>query len=169
MLWYSSEAPRRDASNKYPQLMFSWRNKKSIMWIPLLSVAMAHTKSYHNTATSKDSDHPVHPPSMTRVFSFIPFLDSLEAIESTCDQRRLYSDCADAQTDLSLRYSHKSYCRFRRALAHYSIYQLIMWSDCERADLPGLYTFRLISFPHSSKFLPFTVGPFSDWYWYSRS
>ena len=28
-----------------------------------------------------------------------------------------YSDCADAQADLSLRWSHKSYCKFCRELA----------------------------------------------------
>ena len=33
---YSLEAPRRGASNEYPQHMFSWRNKKNIMWIPPL-------------------------------------------------------------------------------------------------------------------------------------
>ena len=33
---YSLEAPRRGASYGYPQHMFSWRNKKNIMWIPPL-------------------------------------------------------------------------------------------------------------------------------------
>ena len=28
MLWYSLEVPHQGASNKYPQQMFSWRNKK---------------------------------------------------------------------------------------------------------------------------------------------
>ena len=37
---YSLEAPHRGASNKYPQHMFLWRNKKNIMWIPLLSEAL---------------------------------------------------------------------------------------------------------------------------------
>ena len=31
---YSLEAPPRGASNENPQHMFSWRNKKNIMWIP---------------------------------------------------------------------------------------------------------------------------------------
>ena len=44
-------------------------------------------------------------------------LDSLEAVESTCNQLRLSSDCADAQADLSLRWLHKSYCRFCHVLA----------------------------------------------------
>ena len=30
MLWYSLEAPHRGASNKYPQHMFSLKNKKNI-------------------------------------------------------------------------------------------------------------------------------------------
>ena len=30
MLWYSLEAPRRGASNEYPQHMFLLRNKKDI-------------------------------------------------------------------------------------------------------------------------------------------
>ena len=30
---YSFEAPDQGASNEYPQLMFSWRNKKNIIWI----------------------------------------------------------------------------------------------------------------------------------------
>ena len=36
MLWYSLEAPRRGASNEFPQHMFSWRNKNDVMWIPPL-------------------------------------------------------------------------------------------------------------------------------------
>ena len=30
-----------------------------------------------------------------------PFLGSLEALEGTCDQKRLWSDCTDVQADLS--------------------------------------------------------------------
>ena len=41
-----------------------------------------------------------------------------EAIKGTGDQRRLWSDCAESQADLSLRWSHKSYCRFCLAVAH---------------------------------------------------
>ena len=38
------------------------------------------------------------------------------------NQQILWSDCADAQADLSLCLSHKSYCRFCRALAHFCHY-----------------------------------------------
>ena len=33
---YSLEAPHQGASNEYPQHMFSWRNKKSIFYTPLI-------------------------------------------------------------------------------------------------------------------------------------
>ena len=32
---YLLEAPHRGASNEYPQYMFSWRNDKNMIWIPL--------------------------------------------------------------------------------------------------------------------------------------
>ena len=76
----------------------------------------AHDKTYNETCLiSKDSDQPVHPPSMTRVVVY-PSLDSPEAVEGMCNQQRLRSDCADAQTDLCLRWSHVL-CRFCQALA----------------------------------------------------
>ena len=40
MLWCSLELPQQAASNEYPQHRFTGRNKKDIMWIPLLSGAM---------------------------------------------------------------------------------------------------------------------------------
>ena len=67
--------------------------------------------------TTKDSNQPFHPPSMARVLVY-PSLDSLEAVEDTCNQRKLWSDCMDAQADLSLCWWHKSYCRFCHALAY---------------------------------------------------
>ena len=49
----------------------------------------AHVKTYNKTCvTSKDLDWPVHPSSMARVILH-PSLDNLEAVEGTCDQRRL--------------------------------------------------------------------------------
>ena len=50
---------------------------------PLLSInyiKLAHNKTYiYTCVTSKDSDQPVHPPSMVLVH---PFLDSLEAVKA---------------------------------------------------------------------------------------
>ena len=56
-----------------------------------IRVESAHDKTYNKTCvTSKDSDQPVHPPSMARKLVY-PSWDSLEAVEDTCDQRRLIS------------------------------------------------------------------------------
>ena len=61
----------------------------------LLSNEPAHDETYHKTCVfSKDSDQPVHPPSMAWVLVY-PFLNSLAAVKGTCDQRRLWSGCAE--------------------------------------------------------------------------
>ena len=88
---YSLEAPQRGASNEYPQHMSSLRNKKNIMWIPPLICSYATSSIVPSThsatlyychpvtkpikwhmlrayAPSEDSDQPVHPPSLIRVF-----------------------------------------------------------------------------------------------------
>ena len=60
-----------------------------------------HDKTYNKTCVaSEDLDQPVRPPSMARVL-FYPFLDSLEAVEGTHIQQRLWSDCMYLQADLS--------------------------------------------------------------------
>ena len=64
--------------------------------------------------------HPVwhvHPPSMASVLVY-PSLDRQEGVEGTFDQQRLWSDCVDAQVDMSLHWSCNSYCRFCRVLAY---------------------------------------------------
>ena len=76
----------------------------------------AYNKTYNKTCvTSKDSEQPVHPPSMARVLVY-PSLDSPKSLEDTRNQRRLWSDCVDAQADLSLHWSHKFNYRFCQAL-----------------------------------------------------
>ena len=45
MFGYSLEAPRRGASNEYPQHMFVWRNKKNL------------SHSYHQTLLNNSSDY----------------------------------------------------------------------------------------------------------------
>ena len=81
----------------------------------------AHDKTYNKTCvTSKDSDQPVHPPSMAKIFVY-PSLDRLEAVEGTCNQQRLWSNYVDAQADMNLHWSHKSYCRFCHVLAQFIV------------------------------------------------
>ena len=58
------------------------------------------------SVTSKDSDQPVHPPSITMILVYVS-LDHPEAHAIS----ELSSDCEDAQADLSLCWSHES-CNF---------------------------------------------------------
>ena len=67
-------------------------------------------------APSEDSDQPGHPPSLIRVFA-VHMKKAWVLSYSLRAQRRLWSDWADAQADLSLPWAHMSFCWFCRALA----------------------------------------------------
>ena len=62
-------------------------------------------------APSEDSDQPGHPPSLIRVFALLSMGSKVPEL-SSCGQRRLWSDWADAQADLSLRWAHTHYVGF---------------------------------------------------------
>ena len=67
-----------------------------------------HEKTHLRTCPpSEDSDQPAHSRSLIRIFTG-RILDSQGCKVSPCGQRRLKSDCADAQADLSLRWAHIS-------------------------------------------------------------
>ena len=112
---------KKKKKKKTDQVIWLAGNSKWAWHLNLFSMTRyepAHDKTYNKTcATSNDSGQPVYPPTMARVLVY-PSSDSLAALERTCDQRRLWSDCADAQADLSLRCPHKSYRRFCRMLTH---------------------------------------------------
>ena len=60
-------------------------------------------------APSEDSDQSGHPPSLIRVFAVL--MKKAKALSyPLCAQRRLWSDWADAQADLSLRWAHMPFC-----------------------------------------------------------
>ena len=83
----------------------------------VLTFMPARDKAYNKTCvTSKDSDQPVPPLSLASVLIY-PILNSPEAV-NTHEISEDWWDCADAQADLSLRWSHKSYSRFCRAQSH---------------------------------------------------
>ena len=74
-------------------------------------------KMYLRTcAASEDSDQPAHSRSLIRILSG-RILDSQGCKVSSCGQRRLWSDCADAQADLSLRLEHISEGTFSHVAA----------------------------------------------------
>ena len=68
---------------------------------------------------SEDSDQPGHPLSLIRVFA-VRSMGSLGPNFASGGQRWLWSDWADAQADLSLRWAHKSLCWFCQAMAQFS-------------------------------------------------
>ena len=67
--------------------------------------------------TSVDLYKPVQPPVKLRTFKRCS-VSSLTVIEYTSDKQRLWSDCAYAQADLSLCWSHILHCWKSHALAH---------------------------------------------------
>ena len=71
-------------------------------------------------APSEDSDQPGHPPSLIRVFTVR--MKKLWVLSyPLIAQQRLWSDLADAQADLSLRWAHMPLCWFCHAAAHITI------------------------------------------------
>ena len=69
-----------------------------------------HSIFYKNAcARSADSDQPAHPRSLIRVFTVrLKTLWILDYPQRAL--RRLWSDSADAQVDLSLRWAHRQFC-----------------------------------------------------------
>ena len=62
-------------------------------------------------APSEDSDQPRHPPSLIKVFA-VCLMGSKGPKISSCGQRRLWSDWADDQADLNLRWAHSHFVGF---------------------------------------------------------
>ena len=80
-----------------------------------------HNKTNNMTCVpSKDSDQPRHPPSLIRVFA-VRMKKPWVLSYPLSVQRRLWSDWADAQADLSLCWMHRPYCWFCHAVAHLSV------------------------------------------------
>ena len=70
-------------------------------------------------APSDDSDQPGHPPSLIRVFA-VRMKKAWVLSYPLSAQRRLWSDWADAQADLSLRWAHMPFCWFCHEAAYVS-------------------------------------------------
>ena len=75
------------------------------------------TKPTKARAPSDDSDQPGYPPSLIRVFA-VRSMGSWGPNVSSCGLRRLWSDWADAQADLCLRWAHMPFCLLCHAAAH---------------------------------------------------
>ena len=88
-----------------------------------------HDKTNKMTCTpSKDSDQSGHLPSLIRVFAVRSVGSSAPKL-SSCGQLRLWSDWADAQADLSLRWAHMPLCWFCHKAARMKLVELKFLKD----------------------------------------
>ena len=100
-------------TNCFCKCDFSWLTRLSSMEDLVKWNEPAHDKTNNMAcAPSEDSDQPGHPPSLIRVFAVRP-IDSEGLKLSSCRQLRLWSDWADAQADLTLRWVHMPFCRLK--------------------------------------------------------
>ena len=85
------------------------RNRK---WLIGITIWAATWQNQQNEcASSEDSDQPGHPPSLIRVFAARMKKHSVLSYPLSA-QRRLWSDWADAQADLSLCWAHSHFVGF---------------------------------------------------------
>ena len=122
------------------------------------------------SAPSEDSDQPGHLPSLIRVFA-VRSMGSLGPTVSSCGQRRLWSDWADAQADLSPRWAHAHFVGFvmsrliwltqydivefiyylKKFSVHEKVYSfflcclsgLVCWKFCGQGACEGIFFFKL--------------------------
>ena len=100
----------RHDTNRFAQLQRQSKVLK-ILDRGLIIWASTWQNQQSDCAPSEDSDQPGHPPSLIRVFP-VRSMSSLGPKLSSCGQRRLWSDWADAQADLSLRWAHSHFVGF---------------------------------------------------------
>ena len=94
------------------------KNVQSLQSISYSITEPAHNKPNKMTRTlSEDSDQPGHPPSLIRVFA-VHMKKNVGSLASHKAHSKDWSDWADAQADLSLRWVHKSFSWFYHAAAH---------------------------------------------------
>ena len=82
-----------------------------------MSRLMTKPTKWHVCQPSEDSDQPGHPPSLIRVFT-VRLKKVWVLGYPVSAQRRLWSDWADAQADLSLCWVHRWFCWFCHEVAH---------------------------------------------------
>ena len=91
--------------------------------------AASRQNQQNGCVPSEDSDQPGHLPSLIRVF-VVRMKKAWLLSYPLSTQRRLWSDWADAQADLSLRWAHMPFCWFCHEVAHIStlLYSKAPWN-----------------------------------------
>ena len=81
-----------------------------------------HKTNLRECASNEDSIQPTNSRKLIRIFRRI--LDSHGCKISSCGQRRLKSDCTDAQSDLSLRWTHMSKGTFSNVTGNIKLFSI---------------------------------------------
>ena len=108
--WFCHEAAQVLSGNRAFQVIQS-------VWVKD-NWAASWQNQQSECAPSEDSDQPEHPPSLIRVFA-VRMKKARILSYPLSAQRRLWSDWADAQADLSLHWAHMPFLWFRHEVAHY--------------------------------------------------
>ena len=95
--------------NWFPHFLVLWDHWFQA-WVSRIWAATCQNQQ-SECAPSKDSDQPGHPPSLIRVFA-VRMKKSWVLNYPLSGQRRLWSDWADAQADLSLHWVHTYFVGF---------------------------------------------------------
>ena len=85
--------------------------------------AISWQNQQSDCAPSENSDQPGHPPNLIRVFA-VRWKKAWVLGYPLSAQRRLWSDWADAQADLSPRWAHMPFCLFYHDAAHFAVHHL---------------------------------------------
>ena len=94
-------------------------------------------------APSEDSDQPGHMPSLIRVFA-VRMRKAWVLSYPLSGQRRLWSDWADAEADLSLRWGHMPFCWFCHAVAQIAFFFVYILPHTEFSSAVLNFTIILI-------------------------
>ena len=116
-------------------------------------------------APSEDSDQPGHPPSLIRVFT-VRMKKAWVLSYPLSAQRRLWSDLADAQADLSLHWEHTHFCRICFSMGDLGV-QVSVRSSARPLVHPSTFTLGVLWAQLLLQFctdLFETLHVFSSWY-----
>ena len=129
----------RSPGESMTEILFPSRLSNVNSYHSLIILADSWQNQQSDCAPSEDSDQPWHPPSLIRVFA-VRMRKAWVFSYPLSAQRRLWSDWADAQADLSLRWAHSHFVGFvmrrlicyigrvgRPQLAETSIKEWIIW------------------------------------------
>ena len=112
----SADLPRRLEERRTVNYTFSFLEWTLLDFMLCITWAASWQNKQTDNATSEDSNQPGHPPSLIRDLA-IRMKKAWVLNYPLSAQRRLWSDWADAQADLSLCWAHCPFCWFYHEVA----------------------------------------------------